>query len=926
MKQVPAKIIVGSMGETLANSAFQAIGWAPLTKIEQDIGDDRMTFARVRPDAAQPKDTWDLSAPVFIQVKASTTEYSKGPDKDDDGRSGWWFAESDTDHFDHWLRYGLPYLLVLQHADHKSPVTYWAEVKADAVVSTGKGRKIFVPVDQRVDDASLDALNAVAVADRADPLEGAVWKGGLTRLGPADRLRNALVVPRLVAPHPNRLPKKIDYEQAVALLMENRGRDLDVLSRREACPPRKEWATHRVWGWKFVAALSTFLDTGGTSEVEALLKSRSVFERDACRIVVACGAYVDQTPQDALDLLVPTRGSKPADRGWLLAQRAWMLLELERGTEAAKCAEEALFAMSALQGDRSLSAVRGGAAAALYSASGAATGQLEEAVAAQDNAGSWWRAQAVGFALGRDLAGRFQAWADNAPEPFDALGAVTELETLAWNAAFSASWGSWRHLTVQAAQIALTTSRDDSEVTAALMQLVRCGARKEVSSAGRRIWSDGRAAALGACVGKAVAMEWPRRSEGAVLALFERAGDLLSGDQADIAIGRVLDLLALGAVRVFSGGWTDRWSEMDDALARLLTAAGPNGQQACAQVVSTSLVAGDVREQALRTVAGKLNFDELRPAQLDDLYLGALQRTDEEKISFLEMLATRVPAAESDLRGMARSGSQAASRALLAAGLLSEEDWVVLGRSSSRRVAAMLAQARGGGGHSSYVHDPLRDLASSAFHTTNRRHWKLITDALAAGVLATGHLTSTLELLVANYDDVPSVVQKRLKKLAPTLAHGAKFLGHEDDFLAAKTGLCIVAGAYDAGQSQQAMLDLRRQAPSSFAKYARSWSSPNRPAFLFLMAFDAQADVRARSVYELLRRSASIALTPEELALLAQSVLFQNEGYLVPYAAAQALGEYSEDELVASGLAEAASELAAHPSALIRRAVRASST
>lgn len=95
---VPVKLQTGGLGELLANAAFAGIGRAPPVKIPQDIGDDLLTFAR-------DKFGNDLSAPVLVQVKASPTEYS-APTHVVGGLHGWWF-ESDADHFDHWVKFGL---------------------------------------------------------------------------------------------------------------------------------------------------------------------------------------------------------------------------------------------------------------------------------------------------------------------------------------------------------------------------------------------------------------------------------------------------------------------------------------------------------------------------------------------------------------------------------------------------------------------------------------------------------------------------------------------------------------------------------------------------------------------------------------------------------------------------------------------------
>lgn len=182
----------GSLGELKAQVIFADIGWTPPVKLGEDIGTDLMTFARDNATLGDETSTWDLGAPVFMQVKGSPTEYSK-PASRHKGEQGWWFSESDTYHFDHWLSFGLPYLLVL--VDTESQIAYWAEVTGNAIVSTGKGRKIFVPFVQKVDETSIEALTRIAISRRKYTLEGAVWNGKLNDLGPADRLRMALLLP-----------------------------------------------------------------------------------------------------------------------------------------------------------------------------------------------------------------------------------------------------------------------------------------------------------------------------------------------------------------------------------------------------------------------------------------------------------------------------------------------------------------------------------------------------------------------------------------------------------------------------------------------------------------------------------------------------------------------------------------------------------
>jgi len=124
------------------------------------------------------------------------------------------------------MRHGLPHLLVLHDLDTR--ISYWVHVTAKAVQPTGQGAKILVPANQTIDPEHLDALLAVAATQKqAIPLEGSAWAAGTGTIAPAHRLRHALLVPRLVAPHRNvGAAQAIGPEEAVALIVNGFVRDV----------------------------------------------------------------------------------------------------------------------------------------------------------------------------------------------------------------------------------------------------------------------------------------------------------------------------------------------------------------------------------------------------------------------------------------------------------------------------------------------------------------------------------------------------------------------------------------------------------------------------------------------------------------------------------------------------------------------------
>ncbi|MGI8613661.1 MAG: DUF4365 domain-containing protein [Nocardioidaceae bacterium] len=908
----------GSLGEDMAAVIFQQIRWAPPVKVRQDIGTDLVTFAR---DTAAPETqatAYDLGAPVLMQVKSSPTEYLKPANKRHD-EPGWWFAESDTYHFDHWLSFGLPYLLVL--IDTANQVAYWAEVNGQAIVTTGKGRKIFVPAAQKVDADSLDNLNKIAVARRRYDLQGVAWTGKLNDLGPADRLRYALVMPRLVAPHPNREPDRLTFEEAAAMLMRNRGPELAYRAdHRGACPKPGEWVTHREWGWRFVGALYELLHSGSSTGFPRLAeKARHRFERDACTVIQACAAYTSDQAQAAAELLTPSKYTKPADRGWMRAQFAALMLELDKPMEASKAAQEALFAMNSLEGDLTVDAIRGGAAAILYATAGFALGDLAEAVTAQDNAGSWWRAQDVSWALEKDLELRFEGWADSNTTHFASSTARTELSTAAWNAAFTGSWGSWRHLSRQMAQLACTSSTDPVELAGALSLLVFIGEKKAATEAARKMWLDGPVDAITTVVNTVAARPWSQRDEGAAMGLFASAGDLLTVDGADNVVDRILDTLKTGGdTRMHGGGWTYRWAEVDSALLRLLDAASIKSHRACADLITEQFTNCSTSvANALVRIAHGLATSDLATGRITNLVTVAKDREDHYGLDLLEVLGPVSDAALAELRKRAEDGNPAAFRSLLVAGSDDHDDYLELGRSAARTVKQMVINARGKDGTASFAanqNDQLHDLALAALNTGDTRLWKAVTDALEAGVIQEAQLQEAVRLLARKFPDLPVHVQRKLRRLAPNLkGSNLGFSLGRNEFDAAAVHLRIAAGTVSDTQVEATLLRLRATDPLGFVNTLASWNGEHKLPFLATMAVDVQPRVRSQAAFSLIEHAHRFPADEQRAASVLRTALGLDEGCSMADAVAQGLTAYPSEtfNLVAAALHR-------HPSALIR--------
>jgi Domain of unknown function (DUF4365) len=212
---------------------------------------------------------------------------------------GWWYRDTDRSHVDDWAQHGLPHLIVLHHVE--SRISYWRHVTDDAIVSTGEGAKILVPKSNTVDAAHRDELLAVAATQRSiGGWEGAAWVGTIS-LPPRDRLRHALLVPRLVAPHPNAgREEPITACQAVALLAQVRFNDLRAFAERhDSVPTLSEAAYSPDWQWRYVAALGRWIKSEDLDGLLAAVQGApGPEERAAATVSAACALIELARPEE----------------------------------------------------------------------------------------------------------------------------------------------------------------------------------------------------------------------------------------------------------------------------------------------------------------------------------------------------------------------------------------------------------------------------------------------------------------------------------------------------------------------------------------------------------------------------------------------------------------------------------------------------
>ncbi|WP_344016885.1 DUF4365 domain-containing protein [Kitasatospora atroaurantiaca] len=548
---------MGSAGATEVKAKFERLGQGPIeVPQEHDLGLDLLVQAR-------DERGFDAGLLFGVQVKSGSasgsSDYFRSPCKNPDGVvEGWWHRERESKHFDAWIRHGLAVILVLHDLD--TSTSYWAQVTPEDVRSTGKGFKICVPASQVIDEEHLPALLEVAASKRAPASwEGSAWLRSGAAVSPGDRLRHALLVPRLVAPHRNvGFAHAIGPEEALALLAQVRIADLDhFASRHSSVPSLEEAGRSGSWQWQLVAAYGAVLLDGDTTAVTGLISSApGPAERTAATVVAACALLEDEKYAQALQLLtaeIDRDEAEPADFAWLLVQRARVRTELADDHGAGEDAALARITVLLAPKDPTTSAVAAAAAESIFRAAPWDEGELEAFITASDTAASWWRTQNLASAYEQAMDRTFDHWAQTGSIGLGQGNPVyNELEAARWTANLSAHVGAWRACTsLLARQILLDAEQDqdgqgDEESGNALGLLRISGDVSALTKAVQQLRRLGPVAPVVRTVRSVVAQSWSVRAFRAHLELWEHAGDLLEAPAADAA--------AAHCTALFNGG------------------------------------------------------------------------------------------------------------------------------------------------------------------------------------------------------------------------------------------------------------------------------------------------------------------------------------------------------------------------------------
>lgn len=893
---------VGGAGVSAVSEAFERLGWGVAENARHDVGTDLLVFAR-------DERRFDLGLVVGVQVKAGGS-YFREPARDMDGAAlGWWFRDADRAHVDAWVSHGLPHLIVLHCPNTRT--SYWVHVTADVVKRAGRGAKVLVPKANTVDDEHRDALLGVAVAPRPRvEWEGSAWTGAAT-LAPRDLLRHALVVPRLVAPHPNvghRTP--VTPEQAVALLVQERGRDLVEFAATHADVPNLAVAAESPqWSWRFVGALADRLTTGEIGGLLAVAEDApDPAKRTAATVTVAAGLLEEGRADQAitrLEAALAFDDAEPVDHAWLTVQHARACAEVGRMDEAHAGALDVQKIRVTHPGDVTGTAIAGVAAVLLFNTSAWEQHNVADVVTGMDTTASWWRTQTMSWGLVALTERTFKGWARDTSVTWGGVDVVRKhLISASLTANYVADHGGWRHLSGLLGRDALMRLERDADpeiVRRGLDTLRLAGDEDALKLAVLRIAANGPASAI-ALAAADVDLEVSTHTTGpADLALLQYGGDLIDEATADRSMGWLLaSLRDSSKFRARTNPSYLLPARLVGTLTACVLAASPRSRR----LVVNHLMSLPAQKDWYLAAAWAEVVNVLPDKAWDE---GAALRVGKLADSFDSVL--RLPllgvSARYDATAREQLVEAAAGGSLDALAVLGDVQALpteavhkliaVLTELADKQVSdARSGSFRGGG------HDVGYALALLNVWHPEAANWVPLLNLLQETTVIGKDKRGALRLLADLVKHLPNDVRPRLGEISvavarqPVPVHAARF-GNHRDAVGAAADLAAALGGLNDDEGADRLLELLSGDSDHRCWAARVASRLARPAdtgVLVVLAHDPEPEVRATAASGL----ASLVATARggELAVNVLQRCLQDPGTKVPLGIALTLAGVSD--------------------------------
>ena len=920
----------GPIGEGEVDTKFRRLGWNVWPTNNRDTGTDLIVSAN------------DADRPVAFGVQAKAgPSYFRRKERDGNGNvSGWWYYEPSPRHFDYWTNHTLPHFVVLYDDDERT--AYWVHVTADTAKSTGKGRKILVPADQKIDEEHRNDLLAAAYSRGHPPmLEGTAFRAAAENIGPKQQLRYALIAPRLVAPHRNAgHGSPISAVEAVALLAQGRFRDLIAFAKQhpEVPDPREELLEDSDWAWSFEAAIWSWATTDSIDRLSAAFNSApGGNEKAASGVLLACALQRlhshgnDANPHTGhdeatavLDELAECGDLDPADLGWVLVQRARANADVGRDDEAHADANAAM--ENFVDGsDVTATALAAAAAGTVWSI--VVAGNFEEAdlaglMTASDNAVSWWRSQTISWALTSAARTQFDSWAEK--RFLLSIGGNAEANNLfaaELNADLLGDRGTWQHISsLKARQRVMGAAASDDEVgelVEGLDALRGSGDDSSLESAIAHLRRVGPIEAVARSVSKIPTGEWTRTAAAGNFSALRLAGDLMDE-------GAASDLLVWIA-RSVGGNATDYDKRILQtvvvahsvfgAAAGLMRSAAGNAHQATAEMIA-ALPDPQLDHPANRLpdIIWQLDFDQVAVPERNAL--SELGRQDQGRSGAAALgwlAANNDTEALGELKRRAASGDLPALHGIPMAALNHAEAGPIIEHLEDV-VREIVLSARNG---SSNVVGPdtCGALAFLNLRFPGVARWDPIIELLCEPLVIERDKRFACSRIIETPERLPRAIGKRLSDNIDSIGNAAPAFGTPSGS-GIDVAISVAVGVISGAAADAAVAKLASGSPQERQDAALLLGSGHRPNMqpaLAALAGDARFDIR-RAAAEAVGKLVAVNPSPQITELARR--LVADKGIELPEALLIRLAEH--DQHVSDVGVEIAQQLTRSPSARVR--------
>lgn len=296
----------------------------------------------------------DEGIPSFVvlgvQVKKGAS-YFRHPKKDEQGNViGWWFG-FDANHEASWTNGRIAHIVVLISNEG---TMYWSKIESSQVDRSSRKPKILVYKDHVLEKTDKEEIYEFACSTyEKSAFNGVVWNG-LKNIKNQDRIRLAMLAPRVIAPHVNKHIDNLKGHEALASLLYGNeyglewywragsGSMADVAMQKGK---RKDeaWASSD-WCWKAAVAFYDYLDGQGGRLDELFSVAKSPEERAASAVMQFAFDIDNNNWSVALQHIeaVMTYDLYPVDKAWLLVHESWAMFELGRRDEAISAGSNAV--------------------------------------------------------------------------------------------------------------------------------------------------------------------------------------------------------------------------------------------------------------------------------------------------------------------------------------------------------------------------------------------------------------------------------------------------------------------------------------------------------------------------------------------------------------------------------------------------------